>query len=308
MELKINEMVQPEEPKFNYIEIKRWIQDGAEKYKNIVYTDNDISAAKADRADLNRLKKALNDRRIELEKSYMAPFKSFKSKVDELIKLIDEPAKLIDARVKEFEQHQKEEKSQQITEWFSGIEGRPEWLEIGQIWDQKWLNASKSMKSIKEEIEAALAQIHADLETLAGITEFGFEATEEYKRTLDINRALAEGMRLSDIQKRKEAEAARKAEEEARRAEEDRQAKLDSILNNPATQIINRAEAAVQPEPYWEPQEPSQVVHDARQMAFATNDEPVMAVSFRAWLNKTQALELKKFFDDRGIRFEQIVY
>ena len=44
MELKINEMVQPEEPKFNYIEIKRWIQDGAEKYKNIVYSDNDIEA------------------------------------------------------------------------------------------------------------------------------------------------------------------------------------------------------------------------------------------------------------------------
>ena len=300
MELKINEMVQPEEPKFNYIEIKRWIQDGAEKYKNIVYSDNDISAAKADRADLNRLKKALNDRRIELEKSYMAPFKSFKSKVDELIKLIDEPAKLIDARVKEYEQHQKEEKSQQITEWFSGIEGRPEWLEIGQIWDQKWLNASKSMKSIKEEIEAALTQIHADLETLAGITEFGFEATEEYKRTLDINRALAEGMRLSDIQKRKEAEAARKAEEEARRAEEERQ-RMETAVQRQEWQQPD-------PEPYWEPQEPAQVVHDARQMAFATNDEPVMAVSFRAWLNKTQALELKKFFDDRGIRFEQIVY
>lgn len=298
MELKINEMVQPEEPKFNYIEIKRWIQDGAEKYKNIVYSDNDISAAKADRADLNRLKKALNDRRIELEKSYMQPFKSFKAKVDELIKLIDEPAKLIDARVKEYEQHQKEEKSQQITEWFSGIEGRPEWLEIGQIWDQKWLNASKSMKSIKEEIEAALAQIHADLETLAGITEFGFEATEEYKRTLDINRALAEGMRLSDIQKRKEAEAARKAEEEARRAEEERQ-KMETAVQRQEWQ-------QPEPEPYWEPQEPSQVVHDARQMAFATNDEPVMAVSFRAWITMTQALELKKFFDDRGIRFEPI--
>ena len=300
MELKITNLVNPEPIQFNFIELKKWVMDGAEKYKTTVYTDDNIAQAKADRADLNRLKKALNDRRIQIEKEYMKPFTEFKDKINEIIKLIDEPAKLIDERVKEYEQAKKDEKAQQITEWFSGIEGRPEWLEIGQIWDQKWLNASKSMKSIKEEIEAALAQIHADLETLAGITEFGFEATEEYKRTLDINRALAEGMRLSDIQKRKEAEAARKAEEEARRAEEERQ-RMETAVQRQEWQ-------QPEPEPYWEPQEPSQVVNDARQMAFATNDEPVMAVSFRAWLNKTQALELKKFFDDRGIRFEQIVY
>lgn len=308
MELKINQFQAPDPIQFNFVELKRWVQDGAEKYKVTVYTDDNIAQAKADRADLNRLKKALNDRRIQIEKEYMKPFTEFKDKINEIIKLIDEPAKLIDQRVKEYEEAKKNEKAEQITEWFSGIEGRPDWLEIGQIWDQKWLNASKSMKSIKEEIEAALAQIHADLETLAGITEFGFEATEEYKRTLDINRALAEGMRLSDIQKRKEAEAARKAEEEARRAEEERQAKLDSILNNPATQIINREEAAVQPEPYWEPQEPAQVVHDARQMEFETSAEHTMPVSFRAWLTRTQALELKKFFMDRGICFEQLKY
>lgn len=294
MELKITNLVNPEPIEFNYIALKKWVQEGAEKYKVAVYTDDNIVQAKADRSDLNRLKKALNDRRIQIEKEYMKPFTEFKDKINEIIKLIDEPAKLIDQRVKEYEEAKKNEKAEQITEWFSGIEGRPEWLEIGQIWDQKWLNASKSMKSIKEEIEAALTQIHADLETLAGIKDFCFEATEEYKRTLDINRALAEGMRLSEIQKRKEeAEAARKAEEERQ--------KMEAAVQQQEWQ-------QPEPEPYWEPQEPAQVVHDARQMAFETHDEQVFPVKFCAWLNTTQALELKKFFEDRGIHFEQIVF
>ena len=46
--------------------------------------------------------------------------------------------------------------------------------------------------------------------------EFAFEATEVYKTTLDLNTAISEGKRLSEIQKRKlEAEAERKAAEEA---------------------------------------------------------------------------------------------
>lgn len=220
MELKINQLVPPEAIQFNYIEIKKWIQEGAEKYKNIVYTDDDIGQAKADRADLNRLKKSLNDRRIQIEREYTKPLTEFKDKINEIIRLIDEPAKLIDERVKEYEQAKKDEKAQQIREHFESIEDRPEWLEIGQIWDSKWLNASKSMKSIKEEIQAALDGVRNDLATLAEIADFGFEATEVYKTTLDINKALAEGMRLSEIQKRKAAEEARKAEEAARKEAE----------------------------------------------------------------------------------------
>lgn len=297
MELKINNLVYPEPIQFNFIELKKWVQEGAEKYKTTVYTDENISQAKTDRADLNRLKKALNDRRIQVEKEYMKPFTEFKDKINEIIKLIDEPAKLIDQRVKEYEEAKKTEKAEQIRELFDGIEQKPEWLQIGQIWDQKWLNASKSMKSIKEEVEAALTQIRNDLETLAGITEFGFEATEVYKTTLDINKALAEGMRLSDIQKRKAAEEARKAEEEARRQEAERQRMETAEQRHPDWQ---------QPEPYWEPSEPAQVVHDAQQMSFSVEEQQTTPVSFRAWLTMTQALELKKFFSDRGIRFEPI--
>ena len=278
MELKINDYQLPQPIEFNYEEIKAWVQEQTEAYKGMIYDDTQISQAKSDRANLRRTSKLLNDRRISLEKEYMQPFFEFKEKINDLIKLIDEPANLIDQRIKEFEEQKREEKREQIGEMFDGIEQKPDWLKLEQIWNPKWLNATTSMKSISREISGSIEAITENMNSLNSIEGFAFEAKEVYKQTLDMPRAIAEGRRLQDIQKRKEEEEARKA------AEAERQKKVDSIINNPTSQIINRAEA--------------REAEEKAQMA--------TWVSFRALLTMEQAKDLKQFFGERGIRFEPI--
>ena len=278
MELKINDYQLPQPIEFNYEEIKAWVQEQTEAYKGMIYDDTQISQAKSDRANLRRTSKLLNDRRISLEKEYMQPFFEFKEKINDLIKLIDEPANLIDQRIKEFEEQKREEKREQIGEMFDGIEQQPDWLKLEQIWNPKWLNATTSMKSISREISGSIEAITENMNSLNSIEGFAFEAKEVYKQTLDMPRAIAEGRRLQDIQKRKEEEEARKA------AEAERQKKVDSIINNPTSQIINRAEA--------------REAEEKAQMA--------TWVSFRALLTMEQAKDLKQFFGERGIRFEPI--
>lgn len=302
MEFEIQQLIMPEPIRWNYDEVKAWISESASKYATIVYTDDDIKAAKEDRATLNRMKKALNDRRIQIEKEYMANFAEFKAQVNEVIALIDEPAKLIDQRIKEYEQAKKDEKAEKIAQIFEMVENRPEWLDISQIWDAKWLNTSRSMKSIEEELKARVEGINTDLGTLGTLTDFGFEATEEYKRTLDINRAMAEGMRLAEIQKRKEEEAARRAEEEARRqAERERiEAERQQRAEEEARMAAERQQMqpVTEPTEYWE--EPPKAVRSAQEMDMA------MTLCFRVKLTTPQALELRKFFEDRGIWFEAV--
>ena len=278
MELKINDYQLPQPIEFNYEEIKAWVQEQTEAYKGMIYDDTQISQAKSDRANLRRTSKLLNDRRISLEKEYMQPFFEFKEKINDLIKLIDEPANLIDQRIKEFEEQKRDEKREQIGEMFDGIEQKPDWLKLEQIWNPKWLNATTSMKSISREISGSIEAITENMNSLNSIEGFAFEAKEVYKQTLDMPRAIAEGRRLQDIQKRKEEEEARKA------AEAERQKKVDSIINNPTSQIINRAEA--------------REAEEKAQMA--------TWVSFRALLTMEQAKDLKQFFGERGIRFEPI--
>ena len=68
MELKMNEYQLPEQILFNYEELKAELTEKVQHYETLVYTDDQIKEAKADRAALNKLKKALSDERIRREK------------------------------------------------------------------------------------------------------------------------------------------------------------------------------------------------------------------------------------------------
>ena len=49
---------------WNFSEVKTWVENGLKKYENIVYTEDTMTQAKKDRAELNKLSKALNDKRL----------------------------------------------------------------------------------------------------------------------------------------------------------------------------------------------------------------------------------------------------
>ena len=208
MELKVNEITIPERIVFNYEELKAELAERVQMYETLVYTDDDIKQAKTDKANLNKLKKALNDERIRLEREYMEPFNEFKKQVDDLGITLDKAIVNIDSQVKAYEDKKREEKADLISEIWNSIE-KPDWLDFGAIYNDRWLNVTYSLKQIGQEISNAIIKVNNDLLTLREMHEFSFEAIEEYKRTLDINKAITEGVRLSEMQKRKQ-EAERK--------------------------------------------------------------------------------------------------
>lgn len=278
MELRVNEVAIPERIDFNYEELKAELISKVSFYETLVYTDDQVKDAKTDRANLNKLKKALNDERIRREKEYMRPFNEFKAQVNEIISIIDKPLALIDEQVKEFEDKKKAEKQKAIDELFAGM-GFQNFVTLEKIWDPKWLNSSVSMKSIEEQMRSKMYEIGNGVLTLSQLPEFGFEATEVFKETLDINKAISEAKRMSEIAKAKaEAEARRKAEEE-RKAKEQAEAEQRSDM----------AQAMALPE--------------------ADEHEPVqekMIVKFEVELTTDDAVALRQFFQSRGIVFRAI--
>ena len=286
MELRIEKITFPEVIDFNFEELKQEITNRVAMYANMVYTEDQVKHAKTDRANLNKFVKALSDERIKVKKQCMKPYEEFEAKVNELSKIVQEPISLIDKQVKEYEEQKKQEKLDAITNFFNSTD-HPEWLHIAQIMNEKWLNASVSMKSIQEEINARLEQIENDITTLSNLPEFGFEATEVYKTTLDINKALNEGHRLSEIQKRKaEAEriaAERKAAEEQKKAEEQQEEQLPGQIGFADTKSFEEC------------------IHPPVEEAPAKQ-----WVSFKALLTVDDAQALKGFFESRNIEFEAI--
>lgn len=192
MELKMMPYTIPDKVEFNFAELKAELIEKAETYANMVYTEEQMAVAKTDRANLNRLKKALNDERIRREREYMQPFSEFKNQIAEIIQIIDKPVQAIDRQVKEWEENRKEEKREAIYEIWMQTDA-PEWMRVIK---DKWLNASTSFKSIEDEIGEMIAQAEKDLEMIRALGEYAFEAEEAYKETLDLAEALKCANRL----------------------------------------------------------------------------------------------------------------
>lgn len=289
MELKIKEVQLPEKIEFNFEELKQELAEKAHDYETMVYTDDQIKEAKADRAKLNNLKKALNDERIRREKEYMAPFNVFKNQINEVISIIDKPIGIIDQQVKEYDAKRKAEKEVKIRELFEAKE-KPEWLTLEQIFDSKWLNATTTEKKIEGEIDIRLGEIAKNIGILQEL-QFGFEALECYKRNLDMGAAVAEGQRLLDIQKRKEeAERIRKEQEEAAK-----QAELEKAQEpEPQTQEEPAKVSCETPEPVQE--KPAEVKED-----HIETEIPRKWVGFKAFLSKEEARALGDFIRDHNI-------
>lgn len=275
MELKVNELVVPDRITWNYEELKKELTEKTELYATVVYTDGTIKQAKADRAKLNALKTALNSERIRMEREYMTPFNEFKSQVAEIIGIIDKPVKAIDAQIKDFEKREQDEKRVKIIELFDGIENKPEWLKIEQLWDPRWLNKSTTFRMIEENILGWLNRIETELATIETLAEGSFEAEAEYKRTLDMGGAIAEGQKQARIQREK-AEA-----EKAKTPEAPEPPKEESSL--PWDDV-----KAGKPEDIFT----------------APADDGRIWVHFAARLNVDEALALNRFLHENGIEFK----
>ena len=157
---------------WNNEEIKAELKEKLELYKNLIYTDEQISEAKADRAKLNKFVTALEDKRKEIKKVCLAPYEKFEKQVKELVFMINEPIALIDTRVKAFEEEKKNKKLEEIKAYYTGLD--TDFPSFEQIYNPKWLNASVSMASIKKDIDTRLGEINKELEILENLDKFSF--------------------------------------------------------------------------------------------------------------------------------------
>lgn len=289
MQLEVKEYQLPAEIQFNFDEIKAEISEKLQKFENLVYTDEQIKEAKADRSSLNKLKKALQDEKIRRKKEYLKPFEDFENKINEIIKLIDAPVGLIDKQVKEFEEKKKADKRIEIGAYWETTE-HPEWLVLSKIFDERWLNATYTMKQIQADITGWINRVNSELETLEQLDSFSFEAIDVYKRSLDMNQAIAEGKRLADIQKRKEEAERKKAEIESEKKWEEMQKAGSELAEGFSEGLKEKAEE----------------IHTEEKKAEETAQSGSMWLNFSALLTIDQALKLKKFFEDNNIEFKKI--
>ena len=69
---------------FNFEEIKVVLKNGLEEYRHMEFTEESKKEAKATVASLRKLKKSVNEKRLEVKNSFMVPYNNFEAQVKEL--------------------------------------------------------------------------------------------------------------------------------------------------------------------------------------------------------------------------------
>lgn len=241
---------------WNNRELMEAVDSTLERYKGIVYDDEHIGEAKSDRARLNAFVKALNDERIRIGRVYSAPYEKFKSEVDEVLRRVRDTIGEIDGQVKSYETAKQEAKQAQIKEYFDSVIGDlADLIPYEKIHQEKWLNASTGMKSIKADIDKAIENANSSLNTIEALHSED-EATIKavYFRTLDLGAAIMENDRLqserrrvAEMEAQKAAQKAQEAQKEAERANTAANAETRDAEARPVIQTVRfQAEGTVE--------------------------------------------------------------
>ena len=212
LELKI---VSPSEEGFvkeivwNADEIATEVEAKVGYYKNLVYTEDQVTEAKKDRAQLNKFIAALKAKDKEIKTLCLAPYDVFHKRMLQIIAKVEEPANLIDTQVKGFEEEQKKRKYEAIADVF-GQKGFYPWLTLGKMMEKfeicgKWLNKSYSMKQIECDMTSIQHRIGDDILAINNLGAGQQMALSEYKRTMDLARAIEQGQKYEEARKAEEA-------------------------------------------------------------------------------------------------------
>lgn len=153
----------------NAEELKAWLSEKMEHYNGIVVTADSIQVAKSDKAALNKLRTALEERRKEVKRQCMAPYEAFEVKYKELLALIDEPIKSIDIQVKTFEEQALSEKRNRLEAHFADCicaMDIPINVEFERILNPKWKNKTMKESDLTTEIYQTLCRIQEDVQEI----------------------------------------------------------------------------------------------------------------------------------------------
>lgn len=198
--LKTDLNLLPKSIDFNFEDLKNQITERVAYYNVLVVTEDSIKDAKKDKASLNSLKTAIEDRRKQIKKQYLEPYEALEKQCKELVSLIDSPIKSIDSQLQVFEEKLIQEKWLLIENYYkSEVKELEVLVPLEKILPQKWKNKGESTESICNAIGDTLDRIRNELETIESLnSEYKSQMIDVYLRDYSLNKAIAEQKRLEE--------------------------------------------------------------------------------------------------------------
>lgn len=268
---------------WNYEAVKQWVSDGLAAYEGRVYTEDTVAEAKRDRANLNKLSKAIEDKRKELKSVYLTPYNSFEAQAKELVAMIKKQSDAIDAQVKAYDQKRRDEKLEKIkTELYAPMIGDlAEAIPYEKLHDPKWLNVTVNMTAISEALAEKIERIRSGFAALNKLDvppDVLHQIHAEFAKNFDLAEAIAAKDRIMD--------------------------ERETMMLYARHLEAHNATKTTQGNGSMEQHQTSEKSAEAWETAH--NDEPVMQLDFRAWVTRSQMLALREFLNTNNIKYGKV--
>lgn len=150
-----------------YNKMKDQIDQLHEGLENYDVTKENLKEAKSTRAKLNKLKKAIESRKVEIKKKAEAPIKDFNDKVESLVAEIDDSSSKISDGIKGFEDQEKQARHEKNLKHIKAI------CELAEVdpakikYQSSWDNKSYSKTKFETEVDQQIALIQQEQAQLA---------------------------------------------------------------------------------------------------------------------------------------------
>lgn len=216
----------------NFDDLEERVRKMVADYEGAVYDmskDENVAAAKRDRAYLNGIVKQIDERRKAVKREYTKPLAAFEDRCKRIAGIAGGAADAIKAQLDEAEERRRDAAYAILKDYYEEVADLlAPVVPYERVHDEKWLNKSFGEVRAKRAVDERVGRLASDWESLkarrGGMRHYE-EAERELFRTLDLGAALA---------------AARAADEEDARIAEMKAA----IEPEPAT-----PEPAPEPEP-----------------------------------------------------------
>ncbi|MDT2984730.1 DUF1351 domain-containing protein [Enterococcus casseliflavus] len=174
----------------NEAELEALVENTANHYKSLTFSEGDIQGAKDARSSLNNIIKLLEEKRKEVKNGYSEPLKAFEAKIKAFVDQMETAKEGISQSLEKFETKERDSRSQKVKEKIEdlcnalGVD--PSEIEILDRWTNKGaFTAAKGelTKAISKEITDAINEIVSKKQTLAA----NKQAVESYAQAVGLD-------------------------------------------------------------------------------------------------------------------------
>ncbi|GAB2571101.1 DUF1351 domain-containing protein [Levilactobacillus fujinensis] len=233
----------------NLDQVQQAVTEIVSKYnQDFVVTVDNIKDVKNMRAGLNKVSKAIDEKRLTIKRQYAEPVKTFDSQMNLFKEQIDSVISPLDTKIREVTAQERAAKQERVEGLIA--EMAPNYgVEVSEVdIEPSWLNKSATKKQIVEGIAGVMTQMKKEADQLATNCETITKYAEiqkvdpagwvdQVKQGQDVDYL----MKAIDNQVERQAEKQHKLEAKAAEERTHQQTKGDTVVDTNTGEVVSRA-------------------------------------------------------------------